>query len=781
MNPQKIQDDYQAFLASKILTAKPAGFEVTRRQLPGEMKPFQSDVTRWSLRAGRAALFLDTGLGKSLCELSWANQVVRHTGRPVILFTPLAVGPQMVREAEKFGIPGVRIAKEQGDVSGAGIWVTNYQRLHKFDSSEFAGVVLDEGGILKNFAGSTRKALTAAFADTPYRLIGTATPAPNDHEELGCHAEFLGVMSRVEMLATYFIHDSGNTSEWRLKGHAAREFWRWVASWAMMLRRPSDLGYEDEGYDLPPLNIIEHRVACEAQEWRLFAVPAETLSDKRAARRKTMQDRVAKTAELAQGDDPCVIWCELNDEADAATDAIDGAVQVAGSDDDEAKADRLTRFTTGGIAKLVTKATIAGFGMNWQHCHRTIVVGVSDSYEQFYQLVRRFWRYGQTMPVDVHVITSDLEVGSLDNVMRKQKAHDEQYEEILSHTRDVNRAALGRTVRMTDNYTTDVKRGENWTMMLGDVVERIREVDAESVGYSIFSPPFSSLYTYSNSPRDLGNCAGDEQFFKHFQFLVGELYRILMPGRLVSFHCMNLPTTKERDGFIGIRDFRGDLIRLFQDAGFIFHSEVCIWKDPVTAMQRTKAIGLLHKQIKKDSCVSRQGIADYLVSMKKPGDNPNPVSGRFEEYVGVDGPAVVNAALPNRGRNRLEEDRERFSIEVWQRYASPVWMDIDQSRTLNNYRDGREEQDERHICPLQLDVIARGLELWSNPGDLVFSPFAGIGSEGYESILRGRRFLGVELKKTYFDVAVKNLEAASGKVHERDLFSDIDEPEPVVV
>lgn len=283
---------------------------------------------------------------------------------------------------------------------------------------------------------------------------------------------------------------------------------------------------------------------------------------------------------------------------------------------------------------------------------------------------------------------------------------------------------------------------DRYSLYQGDCVEVVGAMPDESVHYSIFSPPFASLYTYSNSDRDMGNCRDESEFAEHFSHLITHMFRVIKPGRLVSFHCMNLPTSKFRDGFIGIRDFRGDLIRQFQDAGFIFHSEVCIWKDPVTAMQRTKALGLLHKQIKKDSSLSRQGIPDYLVTMRKPGDNNEPISHTADE----------------------------FPVQMWQRYASPVWMDINPSDTLQ-FRTAKEQQDERHICPLQLQVIQRGVELWSNPGDVVLSPFAGIGSEGYVALQLGRRFVGVELKKSYFDLARINLASAT-KV-QGDLFSSI--------
>lgn len=269
--------------------------------------------------------------------------------------------------------------------------------------------------------------------------------------------------------------------------------------------------------------------------------------------------------------------------------------------------------------------------------------------------------------------------------------------------------------------------GERYALYCGDSCEVIKGIPDNSVHFTVYSPPFASLYTYSNSDRDMGNCRSHAEFYEQFEFLASELFRVLMPGRNMSFHCMNLPTSKERDGFIGITDFRGELIRIFQKAGFIFHSEVCIWKDPVTAMQRTKALGLLHKQLKKDSCMSRQGIPDYLVTMRKPGDNPEPVT----------------------------HTNDTFPADAWQRYASPVWMDINPSDTLQA-RSARDEKDERHICPLQLDVIKRAILLWSNPGDIVLTPFLGIGSEAYVALELKRRAIGIELKESYYNQAVKN-------------------------
>ena len=724
---------YLEFIASKRIVAPTAGI-ASDVALSERMFPFQRDIVAWALRRGRAAIFADCGLGKSLMQIEWARVVNEATGRPVLILAPLAVATQTVGEGRKFGIDVV-YARSQSQ-AGAGITVANYEMLEHFDASVFSGVVLDESSILKSYTGKFRNLVIESFAKTPYKLACTATPAPNDFMELGNHSEFLGALSRTEMLAMFFVHDGGETQAWRLKGHAESDFWRWVASWAAVVRKPSDLGYPDAGFNLPKLaieNVVVDVSTEQAPTGMLFAADAQTLSERQAARRDSTDRRVEICASLVNSKPgPWVVWCALNDESAKITAAIPGAVEVRGSDTREHKEAAMLGFASGQIRVLVSKVKICGFGMNWQHCSNVAFLGVSDSYEQFYQAVRRCWRFGQKSDVSVYVVTASTEGAVLRNIQRKEADAQTMNDAVAGFSRESihdNTAEHKRT-----DYKTETRHGSGWEMRLGDCVETIRGIDDGSVDYTIFSPPFASLYTYTDSDRDMGNCRDEAEFAKHFAFLVGELFRVTAPGRLLSFHCMNLPTSKTRHGHIGISDFRGHLVRLFVQAGWIFHSEVCIWKDPVTAMQRTKAIGLLYKQLRKDSSLSRQGIPDYLVTMRKPGENAK----------------------------RIAHTPEQFPVEFWQQYASPVWMDINPSRTLQ--RDSaREENDERHICPLQLDVIERALDLWSAPGDLVLSPFAGIGSEGFCSVRKGRRFVGLELKRSYFDQACANLKEASAK------------------
>ena len=746
--------DYSEFLEKKRIIDKATGLSSVPDLNP-MLFDFQRDIVQWALKRGRAAIFADCGMGKTAMQLEWA----RHIPGNVLIVAPLAVSAQTIREAEKFHEEKI-IYSADGSVPSR-ISITNYERMEHFNPDNYTGIVLDESSILKSYTGKYRTDLIERFGNVQYRLACTATPAPNDFMELGNHAEFLGAMKRTEMLSMFFVHDGGDTSQWRVKGHAEEEFWKWVCSWAVMIRKPSDLGYDDGKFILPPLEMEQITVHSEEPtDGMLFAMEAQTLQERQGARRVTIEDRAKACANIVNAtSEQCLVWCDLNDESAMLTRLIPGAVEVKGSDSEEHKERSLLGFSRGDIRVMVTKGKIAGFGMNFQSCHNVFFVGLSDSYELFYQAIRRCWRFGQNSTVKCYVITSDIEGAVVKNIQRKEEDAKRMAEMMVSNMHEINAENIRGIERTRSEYATRDDSGENWRMMLGDCVERIKELPDDSVHFSVFSPPFASLYTYSNSDRDMGNSKDEAEFARHFQFLVKELYRVIKPGRLVSFHCMNLPTTKTHHGYIGLVDFRGDLIRAFEAEGFIYHSEAVIWKDPVTAMQRTKAIGLLHKQLVKDSAMSRQGVPDYLVTMKKPGENTEPIEGELDHYSG-DGNFISTG---------------RLSIDLWQLYASPVWMDINPSDTLQ-HRSARDEKDERHICPLQLQVIHRALQLWSNPGDVVLSPFAGIASEGYESIKLGRKFIGIELKPSYYAQAVKNLAAIENHVENEMLdFSENDD------
>lgn len=450
--------NYEEFLAAKRVVDPMTGLEKVGR-LPKFFKPHQADITKWALRRGRAAIFAGTGLGKTLMELEWSRQVSKHTGKPVLILAPLAVSAQHVREGEKFKI-AAKIVRWQSEAVDD-VSVTNYHKLEHFDLSAFGGICLDESSILKNVGGHYRTKLIRDAAQVPFRLAATATPAPNDFMELGNHAEFLGIMSYTDMLATFFVHDGGETSKWRLKGHAEDAFWKWMASWAVMLRKPSDLGYDDTGYDLPPLNEIQHTVgvpyAPNIDTGLLFPMEATGLSERIKARRGSIDGRVTKAISLTPADRPFVWWCNLNDESAAITAGIPGAVELRGSDDDTDKERKIIDFIEGRIRVLVTKASICGHGLNLQHCADTGFVGASDSFEQTYQAIRRFWRFGQTKAVNAHFIAAETEGAVVANYRRKEADAERMAAAMVRHMQDLSSVNIRGQVRDKLDYQPTLK------------------------------------------------------------------------------------------------------------------------------------------------------------------------------------------------------------------------------------------------------------------------------------------------------------------------------------
>lgn len=449
---------YEDFLAGKQHIPPSCGFEVDKPAMNIHMFEWQKDITRWALRKGRAALFEECGNGKTIQQLEFADQVAKREGMPVLIVAPLTVGAQTLREAQKFGYSAA-ICRTQDDVT-PGINITNYEMLQHFDGRSFAGVVLDESSILKNYTGKMRNQIIEMFKDTPYRLSCTATPSPNDYMELGNQVEFLGIMSRTEMLATYFIHDGSDTGKWRIKGHAEDRFWEWVSTWAVVLTCPGDLGYPNDGYILPSLNMTEHIVEVKSDgEYSLFGCEiAKTLMERRDARRASLRERCEQAAEIiAQNpDDQWVCWCDLNAESELLAEFIPNSEEVRGSDKPDAKEDALMRFANGALRVLITKPSIAGFGMNWQQCHNMIFVGLSDSYEQMYQAIRRCYRFGQKRPVNVHIVTSAAEGAVKANVERKEQQAAEMKRNMVQYTKEILRKDIRGQERIVIPYDPQI-------------------------------------------------------------------------------------------------------------------------------------------------------------------------------------------------------------------------------------------------------------------------------------------------------------------------------------
>lgn len=441
---------YEKFLADKAIVDVPTGFEPVK-PLPKKLFDWQKDVVKWAIRRGRSALFEDCGLGKTPQQLAAAQQFAEHTNKPVLILAPNEVKKQTKREGEKFGVE-VKVVADASEVV-PGVNITNYQRLHKFDCSVFGGVVLDESSILKSYDGATRDLIIDSFRLTPYKLACTATPAPNDFMELGNHAEFLGVMSRTEMLSTFFVHDGGDTSKWRLKRHAQQDFWKWICSWAVNIRKPSDLGYDDKNFKLPKLNMFEHIVESnQKMDGYLFAMPASSLQERRLARKESLNERVEMAVNLcAESREQWVYWCNLNVESEAIAKELH-ATEIRGSTDETEREYIAENFLNGSIKRIVTKPSLWGFGMNLQCCYNTALVGLSDSYEEFYQLIRRFWRFGQTKEVNAHVIISSLEGAVLKNIHRKEVDAQKMSDEMIKNMADISSLEIKGSHRETITY-----------------------------------------------------------------------------------------------------------------------------------------------------------------------------------------------------------------------------------------------------------------------------------------------------------------------------------------
>jgi DNA modification methylase/superfamily II DNA or RNA helicase len=757
--------EYEQFIESKRIVAQRSGFDVNPSQVHPALFPFQRDIVCWALRKGRAAVFADTGLGKTRIQIEWA----RLTGQNTLIVAPLSVARQTVREGQRIGVD-VMYVRSQGQVGDDGIYITNYEMIEHFDPSCFGAVVLDESSILKALDGKTRRLLTEMFAETPYRLCCTATPAPNDRTEIGNHSEFLGITKMTDMLAMFFIHankevisDVGgiklrrklgndNGQEWRLKHHSEQAFYRWMASWAMSIRKPSDLGYDDSDFVLPPLSVhplwIDYDFVPENQ---LVFTGLNGLAGHRTVRKETTTLRCEKAAELVNtSSEQWIVWVGLNDESRIMAGLIPDSVEVTGSDSPEAKAEAIEAFQDGKYRVLVTKCSIGGFGLNLQNAHNQVFVGLSYSWEEWYQAIRRCYRFGQKHPVNIHVVLTEVEREVFDTIMSKEAVAKDMSEQLIQSVKGYEMDELNSNQESIFNYQEASFSGDGWTAMLGDSCQRLKEMAENSIDLSVYSPPFSDLYTYSNSELDLGNSRNNGEFFEHYKYIIRELLRVTKPGRLTCVHTADIPAMAVRDGYIGMKDFPGQVVEAYEGEGWIYHGWAVVTKNPQAQAIRTKAKALLFTQLRKDSTSSRPAILDRILLFRKPGDNAVPVT------------PVDNGEIDN---------------ETWIDWAGGIWTGISESDTLQ-YQSARDDNDEKHICPLQLGTIERCIKLYSNPGETVLDPFGGIGSTSYEALRWGRKALSIELKPSYFRIAVQNLRNAEFQRARPSLFDFMEIEQP---
>jgi DNA modification methylase len=753
--------DYHQFLQSKLQRVLPVGMNIGLDQIHPMLFDFQKDIVKWAVGKGRCAVFADTGLGKTFIQLEWARLI----GGDVLIFAPLSVSRQTIREGKKIGIE-IRYIKSKTDML-SGISITNYENIEGFQDAKLHGIILDESSILKAINGQTRRKLIKYFAGIKYKLCCTATPAPNDYTELGNHAEFLGICSTAEMLSMYFVnanktsetvtdsgiivrkkHSNKNGTQWRLRYHAQKEYFRWLSSWAMAIRKPSDLNYNDDGYILPPLNINPVIIDAVYQpDDELFFTGLKGLKQRASVRKQTGSAKITEIKKLVDNGEQWLIWCGLDIESTLAKNEIPLSVEVKGADTPEYKARCFEEFQDGIIRVLITKPKIAGFGMNFQNCHNIIFYGMNDSWESFYQCIRRCYRFGQKNEVNVNIIISDMENQILENVKRKSEMSERMMNGLIDEVKSYELQELGKDSQKIDvEYSEKEYQGEKFTAYLADSCEKLKELKPESVDLSVYSPPFADLYTYSATERDLGNSRNWDEFFIHYGYILRELLRVTKTGRNTCVHSSDIPAMQMKDGYIGIRDFPGAVIKAHIDNGWIFYGRAIVTKNPQAQAIRTKSKALLFTQLRKDSIDSRPALLDHILIFKKPGQSKKPVT------------PVENGEIDN---------------EKWIDWAGGIWSDIRETETLQ-YTTARDKDDEKHICPLQLGTIERCIKLYSNPGEVVLTPFGGIGSEGYQAVRYGRNAILIELKQSYFRILVENMKTIESKTKQPDLFSCVD-------
>lgn len=784
--------DYQEFLEGKRIVAPTTGFET--EDIHPVLFPFQRDLAKWALRKGRAAVFADTGLGKTLIQLAMAEAIVKYTGGQVLIIAPLAVCRQTVQIAQDLMGIHVQFKRKPEDLSA--ITITNYENVKHFDMSQFVCVMLDESSILKSESSKYRAMLIETCVDVPFRFCYTATPAPNDVAELANHAHFLGIMTRKEMLAAFFVHDQDG---WRLKGHAGNEFYRWLASWGMSVKTPSDLGYSDDGYILPPLNITpewvdvnENEVAADGQ---MIFTGLKGITHRSKIRRQTMEARVKACAQLINGGkDQWIVWVGLNDEGRMLHEQIPDSVLVEGTAvyvngskvkgaKDETRLDAIYDWIDGKRRVMITKVKILGFGMNFQHCNRMAYLGLNDSWEMLYQSIKRLHRFGQDKSVDVRIFLASVEDAIYKNVMSKWDNADDMAKKLIDNAQEYMRGEINMIGIGEDWVYKEAKEsGDGWELWLGDSVKRMAEIEDNSIDLSVSSPPFSSLFTYTPTHLDIGNNRTDDEYLEHFGYVVKEWFRVTKPGRIAAVHIADVSATLVTDGYIGLRPISDRVTQLFLDHGWHFQARVAIDKNQQAQSIRTHSKGLTMTQFDKDRSWSRPALPDYILKFRKPGENAVAVNSNEmtrDDWIDWANPCWPADDWTNINNWEFQLDylyanghiaKEEYD-RVLQCGSFPTWYGIRESDTLQGWQKARGKKDERHVCPLQLGTIVRCTILWSMPGETILDPFNGIGSTGVVALAHNRKYIGIELKEEYYNMALKNLRAAEANRSSMDLFS----------
>lgn len=688
----------------------------------------QEWIVKLALDRERFAMFADAGFGKSFMECEWARQVTAYHGGRTLIVAPLSVCPQTIEEAEKFYGDDLKIAdlRERSDLaewleSGSGIGITNFEKIDgTTEALPVEAVVIDESSALKASMGSRRTAIIAAFKGVRWKLCGTATPAPNDRVEYAEHAYFLDqVRSTREFLAAFFVNRDGS---WQLKAHGVDAFYRHLASWSVFMRSPKRYGFPDVNEDIPPMTIGHG-----------FLLDGGKVVD----RFPTLKPQViADLCNIKHSDEPVLVWVTFDEEANQLAELIPDSIQLSGKTSQKRRDEIIEGFRAGdGPRVLICKPAMCSFGLNFQACRIQVFSTITDSWERTYQAIRRSYRFGQTKPVIVYIPITDMDTAMCTNVMSKQSTYDQdairQEEAFISVLRPKDTAEK-RVIVTEPQAEIDRAEGDNWTMIHGDCIAHMPTMDADSMDLAVFSLPFANLFTYSSAIADMGNVKSDIEYKLQWKFFAERLYRVMKPGRNVAIHIQDIIRFAGQHGVRHTYDFPSDVRDGMQAAGFLYRSRISIDKDPQLQAVRTKDNNLLFVTLERDALDSHSQAGEYVLVFSKPGKNEVPVKATD----------ITNTE--------------------WIRWAHHIWYDIRETDVLNAAL-AREDADERHLCALQLGLIERCVRLWSNPGETVLSPFAGIGSEGYESLSWGRKFYGVELKQSYWQTGCNFLAA---KEHE---------------
>jgi DNA modification methylase len=808
---------YQEFLEGKMLRAPESGFD------PGDdvsdvLFPFQRDIVRWALRGGRRAIFAAFGLGKSLMQLELMRLVGNREGGRQLIVCPLGVRQEFRRDAAMLGLEPAFVRRTE-EVGGDGLYLTNYESVRdgRLDVNLFNATTLDEASVLRSYGSKTYQTFLDKFRDVPYRFVATATPSPNRHKELIHYAGYLGVMDTGQALTRFFKRDSTKANNLTLYPHKEREFWLWLASWAVFVQRPSDLGYSDDGYDLPEMDVAWHRLEMPKDEhpWdrdgqgRLMADTTTSLSEAAAVRRNSMAMRVAKAKELVDEspNDHFVLWHDLESERHAIKKAIPEAVEVYGSQDLDERERRIVAFSDGECRLLATKPILSGSGCNFQrHCHREIFVGVGFKFNDFIQSIHRVQRFQQTERVRIDIIYADSE----DGVVRVLKDKWKQHEELTRKMEEIIReygladAAIADAMRRSMGVKRMEASGVGWTAVNNDTVEETRSMESDSVDLIVTSIPFSNHYEYTPSYNDFGHTDDDEHFFEQMDYLTPELLRVLKPGRICCVH------TKDRinfgnvtgKGIPSVQPFHAECIEHYIKHGFDYIGMITVVTDVVRENNQTYRLGWT--EACKDMTKMGAGSPEYILLLHKPQSDRSrgyadiPVTHSKDEYSRARWQVDAHAFWRSSGDRILASDeisaldmsslsksftastlRTIYDYECHVRigeeldgeghlpstfmslapasWAPDVWTDINRMLTLNTSQSQKGRV--QHVCPLQLDIVERLIERYSNPGELVFDPFGGLMTVPYVALRMGREGRGHELNTQYWADGVKYLEA----------------------